>query len=413
MAPAADDLVYDWNRGNRLSARPKRTVRFDDETLRDGLQSPSVQNPRLHDKIALLHAMASVGIDSADVGMPGAGDRVACEAEALCREIVVAGLEVRPNCAARTLDSDIVPVLEIQQRVGIPVEVALFVGSSPIRLEVERWSLDDILRRVETSIATAKTHDAPVLFVTEDTTRSRPEDVRSLFLAAARSGADRVCIADTAGHATPFTVVRVVRFVRRVLVEAGFRDVGVDWHGHNDRGLAVANALSAAWAGAGRLHATALGVGERVGNPPMEQVLVNAALEGWAAPQLTEVGAYVELAAKVLGLSVFPLAPVVGRDAFRTATGVHASAILKARSVGDEGLVDLVYSAVPASWLGRAQEIDIGPMSGAANARYWLAAHGYHADPRTVARILAAAKRADAILSDDALHAIVASEAVD
>ncbi|MGE5236940.1 MAG: LeuA family protein [Acidobacteriota bacterium] len=412
MSQRESGLVYDWNLGGRRP-HPRRSVEFDDETLRDGLQSPSVRSPRLADKLALLHAIAAIGITSADVGMPGAGERVAGEVEALCREIVRARLPIRPNCAARTLESDIAPVLAIQQRAGIPVEVALFAGSSPIRLSVEGWTLADVLRRAERAITLARDHGAPVLFVTEDTTRSRPEDLGALFLVAARSGASRVCIADTAGHATPLTVVRLVRFVRRTLAEAGFAEVGIDWHGHNDRGLAVANALTAAWAGAGRLHATALGVGERVGNPPMEQLLVNAALEGFASPRLEAVGAYVEQAARMLGMSIPPLAPVVGRDAFRTATGVHAAAILKARARGDDETVDLVYSAVPASRLGRAQEIEVGPMSGGANVRWWLAAHGYPLDAQLVSRILVAAKRMDRILTDDELNALVSGGAVD
>jgi 2-isopropylmalate synthase len=101
--------------------------------------------------------------------------------------------------------------------------------------------------------------------------------------------------------------------------------------------------------------------------------------------------------------------PVVGNDAFRTATGVHASAIAKAGEKGGEGLVDLVYSAIPASWLGRRQEIEVGPMSGAANVRSWLAVHGYEASQANVDRILAAAKRADRVLTDEELRALVAS----
>lgn len=404
MDNVSHELIFDWNRRGTGPAVARRHVTFDDETLRDGLQSPSVRNPQPDEKLALIHLIAAIGITSADVGIPGSGARAAADCEALCREIATARLAVVPNCAARTIEADIQPVIDIVQHVGIPVEVALFVGSSRIRHEVEAWSLDDLLRRTESCVRLAVENGAPVTFVTEDTTRSHPDDLRRLYLGAVRSGASRVCIADTVGHATPLTVVRLVRFVRELLVGQG--EIGVDWHGHNDRGLAVANALTAAWAGADRLHGTALGVGERVGNPPMEQLLVNAALEGWAAPDLSRVVEYATFAARVLGVDVPPGKPVVGRDAFRTATGVHASAILKAYARGDRNLADLVYSAVPASRLGREQVIDVGPMSGASNVRHWLATHGYGWDPALVELILATAKGSETPLSEEELHAL-------
>jgi 2-isopropylmalate synthase len=399
------ELFYDWNRRGTGSAARVLQVSFDDETLRDGLQSPSVANPALGDKVRFVHVAAALGISSLDVGMPGSGGRAGTDAEALCREIAEAHLPLAPNCAARTLEADILPILEIAQRSGQAVEVAMFVGSSAIRRDLEGWPLDELLRRVEACVGLAHRHGAPVTFVTEDTTRSHPDDLRALYLAAARAGASRVCVADTAGHATPLTVLRVVRFVRAVLREGG-ANVGLDWHGHNDRGMAVANALTAAWAGAERLHATALGVGERIGNPAMEQLLVNAALEGWAKPRLELLGEYVSVAARMLGVEVPASAPVVGRDAFRTSTGVHASAILKARRRGDRRIEDLVYSAVPAAWLGRGQEVEVGPLSGAANVRCWLADHGYPDDPSVVSRILEAAKRADRTLDDESLHVL-------
>ncbi len=395
--------MFDWNRERPGGAPTRRVLEFDDETLRDGLQSPSVRVPPVGEQMELVRWMVRAGISSADVGMPGSGVRAAAAAEALCRAIAAERLPIRPNCAARTVVADIEAVLAIQQRVGAPLEVALFLGASPIRCRVEGWTVDELLRRTESSVALAVRNGAPVVFVTEDTTRSHPDTLRLVFSAAARAGAARVCVADTAGHATPLTVVRVIRFVQRVLGECGSRDVGLDWHGHNDRGLAVANALTAAWAGATRIHATALGVGERVGNPAMEQVIANAALEGWVGRDLHALPAYAECAARILGVSIPVEAPVVGRDAFRTATGVHAAAIAKARAAGDEGQVDLVYSSLPASWLGRAQVVEVGPQSGAANVRLWLADHGLTTAPATVARILAAAKRSDRPLRDEEL----------
>ncbi len=411
MSELPDHLVFDWNSVEVTAPPLPRTVTFDDETLRDGLQSPSTRHPSLDERLRFLELASAVGVSSADVGLPGAGARAAAEAGELCRAVFDAGLPLAPNCAARATEDDIRPILEIAERTGRAIEVALFLASSPLRCHVEGWSLADLLRRTEHSVSFAVRHGAPVTFVAEDATRSRPDDLRRVYGAAVSAGATRICVADTAGHATPVGAFRLVSFLREMLRELGAAAVGLDWHGHDDRGLAVANALAAAWAGADRLHATALGIGERVGNPPMEQLLVNARLLGWALPDLSRLMEYAEHASRMTGVPIASGAPVVGRDAFRTSTGVHASAIVKAARKGDEDLVDLVYSAVPASWLGRQQEIEVGPMSGAANIRSWLLANGYPDEPDALERILAAAKQADRTLTDDELHALVAGSA--
>jgi 2-isopropylmalate synthase len=408
MTRHLDPLVHDWSSGSSGAAPRRRPLTFLDESLRDGLQSPSVTNPPLEHKVRLLHLMSELGIDAVDLGLPGAGERAAAEVEALCREIAASRLALAPACAARTTDEDLLPALEIMQRTGSPLEIMMFVGSSPIRCHVEGWTLEHLLRRADACIALAVRAGAPVTFVTEDTTRSQPDDLRRLYEVAVRAGASRVCLADTAGAATPAGAMRLVAFVADIVAAAGGRDVGVDWHGHNDRGLAIAVALAAAEAGADRLHATVLGIGERVGNPAMEQLLVNARLLGWATPDLARLMDYVACASQSLGIEVPPGAPVVGRDAFRTSTGVHAAAVVKAHARGGAELADLVYSAVPASWLGRGQEIDVGPMSGSSNVRHWLLAHGYPVSEAAVERIFAAAKAADRPLGDGELHALAA-----
>jgi isopropylmalate/homocitrate/citramalate synthase len=407
MKKLQEHLVFDWNDVEGPVPPFPTAVSFDDETLRDGLQSPSARHPSLEERVRFVELAAGLGITSADIGLPGAGARAAAEAEALCKAIFDAGLPLAPNCAARASEEDIRPILEISNRTGRSVEVALFLASSPIRCHVEGWSLADLLSRTENAVSFAVGHGAPVMFVAEDATRSHPDDLRRVYGAAVRSGATRICIADTTGQATPIGTFRLVAFVKGVLRELGAPDVGLDWHGHDDRGLAVANALAAAWAGADRLHATALGVGERVGNAPMEQLLVNARLLGWVQPDLSRLMEYAQHASRITGVPIAPGAPVVGRDAFRTSTGVHASAIAKAGQKGNEELVDLVYSAVPAAWVGRRQEIEVGPMSGASNIRSWLLGHGYGDGQAVMGRILAAAKQADHTLSEEELHALV------
>ncbi len=406
MRPDESTLIHDWNRAAGPDLQPARgKVELDDETLRDGLQSPSVKSPSIEQKLAILHRMAELGIEAADIGLPGAGPHVVRQVEALAREIVNARLPIAPNCAARTLLADVRPIAEVSQRVGLPIEAACFIGSSPIRQYTEGWELDRMLRLVEEAVGFAAREGLPVMFVTEDTTRAAPEDLRRLYTVAVESGARRVCVADTVGHATPAGAGNVIRFVREV-VDATGEDVKIDWHGHEDRGLSVINALAAAQAGADRLHGTALGIGERVGNCPMDQLLVNMQLLGWRDHDLTALPEYCRVVSESTGVPCPDNYPVVGRDAFRTATGVHASAIVKARNRGDEWLADRVYSSIPASLVGRRQVIEVGPMSGESNVVCWLRERGIDPEPDLVRAVFARAKGSDRVLEESEILAV-------
>ncbi len=406
MAVDVDRLIYDWNTEVSLEPGPARgRVELNDETLRDGLQSPSVHDPSLDQKLEMLHCMARLGIESANIGLPGAGPHVVDTVRRLACEIRDRKLKLVPNCAARTLARDIEPILEISQEVGLEIEVACFLGSSAIRRFTESWEMDRLLGLAEDAVALAVGHGLPCMFVTEDTTRAAPDDLRRLYEVAVRAGAKRVCVADTVGHATPRGAAEVVRFIRSV-VDPIDDSVQVDWHGHRDRGLAVENAIAAAQAGADRLHGTALGVGERVGNTPIDLLLVNLKLMGWIERDLTSLPGYCRLVAEATGTPLPENYPVVGRDAFRTATGVHAAAVIKAQAKGDAWLVDCVYSGVPASWVGRCQEIEIGPMSGQSNVTYWLEKRGFDPVPQLVEVIFRRAKQADCVLEEDEILAI-------
>jgi len=405
------ELIYDWNRSDGPDLRPARGhVELDDETLRDGLQSPSVRSPSIEDKIRILHMIAELGIEAADIGLPGAGPHVVKDVEALAREIVQSRLRISPNCAARTVLVDIQPVVEISQRVGIPIEVACFLGSSPIRQYAEGWTVDRMLRLTRESVEYAVKEGLPVMYVTEDTTRANPEDLRRLYTEAVEAGARRVCVSDTVGHATPNGARNVIRFIREV-VDATGEDVQVDWHGHRDRGLAVINALAAAEAGADRLHGTAVGIGERVGNCAIDLLLVNLQLLGWIDRDLSKLREYCELVSEKTGVPLPDNYPVVGKDAFRTGTGVHAAAIIKARARGEEWLADLVYSSVPASLVGSRQIIEVGPMSGESNVNYWLRERGIEAHPELVRAIFQKAKESTKILEESEILEICHSHA--
>jgi len=400
--PSEEQLIYDWSRHDgRDPVRPPVAM-LDDETLRDGLQSPSVVDPSLQTKLKILHLMNDLGIETADIGLPGSGPRQREAVERLCREIADQKLRIKANCAARTMIVDIQPIADVMQRTGVPLEAAVFIGSSPIRQYAEEWDLAHILRHTKEAVTFAVSEGLDVMYVTEDTIRANPDDLRALLGAAIDAGARRVCLCDTVGAAVPPGVRNLVEWVKALLEELGVGDrVGIDWHGHRDRGLDVANTLAALEAGATRVHGTALGVGERVGNTPMEQLLVNLKLLGWRDDDLTALPEYAETVSKAVGVPIPVNTPIVGRDAFRTATGVHAAAVIKATRKGAAWLADRVYSGVPASWIGREQEIEIGHMSGASNVIYYLQTRGLPTDQEIVQAVLAVAKKSERLLTEE------------
>ncbi|MEM9293355.1 MAG: LeuA family protein [Acidobacteriota bacterium] len=416
--PPARSLVYDWGQhqdprqlpaqaGDQgLESRQPASVALNDETLRDGLQSSSVRTPSPGEKIELLHCMVALGIDRVNIGMPVAGARASSDSALLAQEVVTAGLDLETACAARTVKGDIEAVAEVVQRAGHGVVADCFIGSSPIRQHLQGWDLDYLLRCTGEAVTYARSLGLEVMFVTEDTVRAKPQHVARLYLEAVRAGARAVCVTDTVGAATPEGAAELVRFLHRELAAADCA-VPVDWHGHNDRGLAVANSLAAARAGAHRLHGTGLGIGERAGNAAMDQLLVNFRLEGWGQRDLESLPRYCRLVSRSMEVPIPSSYPVLGEDAFRTATGVHAAALLKARRRGQQELEDLVYSSIPASLVGRRQRVDIGPSSGVANVNYWLTARGLEAPEATVAKILERAKSADRVLGEDEVRALL------
>jgi 2-isopropylmalate synthase len=394
-ATRKDELIHDWNEPD---AKAAGAVQFDDETQRDGLQSPSVKDPSLDQKIRLLHLMDSLGIDTADVGLPGAGARAREHITTLVRE--TKGRSIGANVACRTVVSDIAPIVQVVQETGVPVEVCAFIGSSPIRQFAEDWNFDNMLRLSREAIEFCVREGLPSMFVTEDTTRARPEHVRALYTTAIEAGAKRICVCDTCGHATPSGVRRLVGFVKSLVDELG-ADVGIDWHGHRDRGLGLVNTLAALEAGATRLHATALGIGERTGNTEMDLLLVNLKLMGRIDNDHTKLGEYCRVASEAVGVPIPANYPVFGKDAFETATGVHASAVIKAFRKGDTWLANRVYSGVPADLFGLEQVIAVGPMSGRSNVTWFLEKRGLKPTDDQIQRVLELAKKTPRLLTED------------
>ncbi len=413
VSAKVSDLIYDWNTIYARSMVPAGRVLLNDESLRDGLQSPSVRDPSIEEKIEILHLMEAVGINMLDIGLPGAGPRAVAHCEALAREIGRAKLKIKPNCAARTHQNDIRPIAEIVQRTGVPIEAATFIGSSPIRRYTEDWTDDFLLHTTENAVKYAVAQGLEVMYVTEDTTRCDPETIQRLYSTAISCGAKAIVICDTCGHATPMGVVALMHFVINEVVKPSGENIRVDWHGHCDRGLAVANAIAALVAGAEVVHATACGIGERVGNTQMDQMLMNLKLLGiepWKSQDLTKLKDYCESVSKATGVPIPKNYPVVGEDAFKTGTGVHAAAVIKAYKKNDVMLANSIYSGVPAHHFGMEQIIEVGPMSGKSNVVFWLERHGIEPTDEVVDRVFQRAKDSDRMLTDAEILECLQSE---
>jgi len=409
------ELIYDWNAIDYEIARNPSNhphgVWFDDETLRDGLQSPSARNPEIEQKIELIDYMEKLGIQKVDLGLPGAGPFHIGHIDAMLTHMGENGYELRPGCAVRTVVSDIEPLVELQAKHERQIQASAFLGTSPIRQFAEGWTMERILSTAEKAVTFAVDNDIPVMFVTEDTTRSKPEDIKAVYTRAIELGADRICVCDTCGHVTPNGVRKLLTFIQdEVIPDAGVKraDIEVNWHGHQDRGLGVANNLAAVEAGADVIHGTALGVGERAGNAPLDQTLVNLSLMGVINNDLTALNGYMRKAHEYIEVALPHNYPVFGEDAFETGTGVHASAVIKAIKKGDQWLADRVYSGVPAQDFGLEQVIRIGHMSGRSNIIWWLQQNGYEVDDDMVAHLFEVAKGQRRMMSDEEVHAAIA-----
>lgn len=401
-----DDIIYDWNNIRRRNSVFPKKIELCDETLRDGLQSPSVVDPTIETKIEMLELMDKLGITIADIGLPGAGPRAVEDVRALAKHIRDNKLTIKANCAARTVIKDIEPVVRIADEVGIPIAAYCFLGTSPVRQYAEDWDFDRLMRSADEAITFAVKHNIEVAFVTEDTTRSRPDTLDKLFRHVINLGCRRLTLCDTVGHVTPDGIRNLIDWTRNLIDGTG-EDVKIDWHGHNDRGLGVSNALFALEYGCDRAHGTCLGVGERVGNASIDQMIVNLKLMGAYDHDVSHLMQYCLLTSQACHVDIPINYPLVGRDAFRTATGVHAAAVIKALRKNDTYLADIIYSGVPAGWFGREQEIEVGPMSGLSNVRYWLEKRRVLADETLVQNIFARAKSINRVLRDDELWDLV------
>ncbi len=400
------NLIYDWNSENLPLYLHGCRIALNDETLRDGLQSPSITNPSISDKKRILQLQDRLGIDSSTLGMPGVSDKAFGYVTELAKYASAEPLDISLCCAARTVRSDIEAVISISETAGIPIEICVFTGSSTIRKFAENWNLDTILRQTDESVSFAAKSGLPVMFVTEDTVRAKPETLKKIYTTAVLCGARRICLSDTVGHAVPQGVASLIKFIKQTLSETG-EDIKIDWHGHRDRGLALINTLTAIECGVDRVHGTALGTGERVGNTPIDLLLVNLKLQKVIDNDLTQLPEYCELISKACLIPIPDNYPVFGKDAFRTGTDIHAAAVIKAKEKGNYWLADSIYSGVPAHWVGLSQEIEVGPMSGLSNVIYWLDSREVEPSDELALYILKTAKESNRVLSELELWGLV------
>jgi 2-isopropylmalate synthase len=403
------DVIYDWNRV-RTVPRPEHHFDLFDETLRDGVQSPSVTDPALEDKLELLELMHALGISSVDLGLPGAGKRACEDVVAMARHIQKRKLGLVPAAAGRTVLADIKSIADCAQKAGTPLVVYAFIGSSPIRQWAEQWDTDFLVKSSTEAIDFAVKEGLEVAYVTEDTVRSSPSTLDRLFRTAVDRGAQRLVLCDTIGHGTPDGVRTLIQWTQGLIAGMGMGGkVKIDWHGHNDRGLALVNAIFAIEFGADRVHACGLGLGERVGNTSMDQLILNLKLLEWFEHDLSKLVPYVQKVSQACRFPIPKNYPLSGEDAFRTATGVHAAAIVKAQKRGDQWLADRVYSGVPAGEFGKGQVIEIGHMSGMSNVRFWCEKRAIPVDDELCRAILERAKSCAWTLTDEEILEVVAA----
>ncbi|MEJ8660439.1 MULTISPECIES: LeuA family protein [Streptomyces] len=411
-SPSAD-VWFNWNAigvaAQQPVSAPPYSGTFFDETLRDGLQAPNIRNPSLEQKLRLVDHMVRSGVTSADLGFPGSDPAALRTCVDIAQHIVRSGHPLSQGYAGRTHPSDINAICEIAQQVGVAVDAYIFIGVSPIRQYVEDWDVQLIQRHIRESVVECRRGGAEFVLVLEDAVRCTPEVLGQVYDVAIDTGVRRVTLCDTVGAALPSGVESLIQWSHQYFQDRGHQ-VAFEWHGHNDRGLALANSLTALAHGCERVHGTILGIGERAGNASLDQLMVNSHLDEHGRYDLKALREYSDYAASVLGVEVPQNYPALGRDVFKTSAGVHASAILKAHEKGNLLVKDTVYSSVPASCLGREQEVLIDEASGANNVKYWLTLHGYDsANTTLIKNVLAKAKSSRGPLTDEQIRQIIAN----
>lgn len=398
----SENLFFDW--GHSLQVPFPAIL---DATLRDGIQGILTRYPSLDEKLHLVDLLLSLGVHEFEIGMPVVGLKHKQESIAVAAHIFKQCPDARVICLARTKIDDVIAVAEVAQAVGCHIGCALFVGSSPIRRRVEGWSIVDLVNWTAQAVRFAVHEGLAVSLACEDATRSEPETLRNLYLTAIEHGASRVVIPDTVGICSTDSTRRIVEFFRDQITDGD--TIPIDWHGHNDRDLGVANAVAAANAGATCIHTTVLGIGERCGNVPLEPLLVHLATHETYQWNLSILPQLAEYASKIFDDPIRSRYPIIGQNAFATAAGTHGAALYKATQRRDSQLAANVYAGADPRSFGREVQVFVGPMSGVANVKWKAQELGVSLKPNSEEDILLVAKERDKILTDQEFRTVAAS----
>ncbi|MFI9422205.1 LeuA family protein [Streptomyces achromogenes] len=393
------DILFTWN--ERLPAGT--SVEIEDDTLRDGLQASFIRKPTVEEKAELFRMSAGIGARHAVVGFPASSPAEFSDSRRLLSVIRDDGLPLMPWFLGRAVREDLEPMLRLRDHFGADVGAAFFIGTSPIRRHVEKWDMAQIMERITGTMEYLEKVGLPFSFSVEDASRTPPDELRDMVELAVRYSAYSIAVCDTVGESTPAGVHRLVGFVKSLIKDRGSH-VKILWHGHNDRGLGLANSIAAVEAGADIVGGAFLGIGERSGNTALEQVIMYLYQNGVGNFDVKNLIPYLK---KLSAATEFPIPvnmPLVGQQAFATCTGTHAAAVLKAAEIGTD-FEDYVFSSIPASELGAVQDIGVGPTSGMANATYVLRKGNMDSSEGTAEALLAHAKTQHRLMYEDEIVA--------
>ena len=354
----ANDFLYSWNALNRANIS---NVKIEDD-IRDALQSVRTVQPLLSERKALLDLSAKVGIQYSFLGFPAASQNETNLVTALVKHIADEKIPIEPVLMARALENDVKRIIEIQNETSYAVAADIFINTSALRLKIEGWTLDTIINKIKKSHHLSVNNNLKYRISLEDSARTAPDSIEILIKEIINLGIKTIVLCDTVGDCLPSGASNLTSFVMDIISKENV-DVEIGWHGHNDKGLSLANALASVEAGATIISGTFTGIGERTGNIPLEQIIYILSQNGNQLYDLKYLKPLCDMLSATTKTKIPYSLPIIGKDAFSTSTGTHVAAIYKAKEFG-QSFEDLMYSGVAASDLERRQTLLIGPNSG-------------------------------------------------
>lgn len=391
------------------------TAQIDDETLRDGLQSSGIRHPTPEEGLVLFDLMYQLGTQRADIGFAAAGEAHMKRIKAIAEHNSILDPKMEISCAARMTPQDIEPIVQISQEIGAHFWADAFIGITPERIDSEGWNQKQMIEWVENTVGFSLENDVDVMLVTESTIdgiEKNAEFLEQIYLTGLNKGAKRVCISDTTGARLPHEVEEAVLWMRQLLNRSGFEKVAIDFHGHNDLRSAVPNSIAALRAGAQRVHATILHAGERRGNTDRTALQLQLRRTGMdqGAYNLRVIPEYVRQASRILGIEVRESYPGIGDESRAVISGVHASAVLKAKKIQEDNAGGVYLPVNYQELLGvePSHVVRIGPMAGRASVHLWAIFQGLdEISDAQATKVIAWAKKEKRALTDDEIRKLL------